>query len=61
MVAKYDDQIVGDRAKLDAKIEKLAERDGGQHKKQDHMLIQLESMNTAINEIKIREIAQGRR
>ena len=61
VVAKYDDQIVGDRAKLDAKIEKLAERVGGLDKKQDHMLIQLESMNTAINEIKIREIAQGRR
>tara|TARA_R100001594_G_C3860771_1_gene220877 strand:- start:125 stop:505 length:381 start_codon:yes stop_codon:yes gene_type:complete len=61
VVAKYDDQIVGDRDKLERKIEKLADRVESLDKKTDHMLISMESLSSAINEIKIREIAQGRR
>lgn len=61
VVAKYDDQIVGDRDKLERKIEKLSDRVESLDKKTDHMLISMESLSNAINEIKIREIAQGRR
>lgn len=61
VVAKYDDQIVGDRDKLQRKIEKLADRVESLDKKTDHMLISMDSLSNAINEIKIREIAQGRR
>lgn len=61
VVAKYDDQIVGDRDKLERKIEKLADRVESLDKKTDHMLISMDSLSNAINEIKIREIAQGRR
>ncbi len=61
VVAKYDEQIVGDRDKLERKIEKLADRVESLDKKTDHMLISMDSLSNAINEIKIREIAQGRR
>ena len=61
VVAKYDDQIVGDRDKLERKIEKLGDKVESLDKKTDHMLISMDSLSNAINEIKIREIAQGRR
>lgn len=61
VVAKYDDQIVGDRDKLERKIEKLADKVESLDKKTDHMLISMDSLSSAIAEIKIREIAQGRR
>ena len=61
VVAKYDDQIVGDRASLQSRIEKLSDKLGDLAQKQDHMMIQIEGLAATINEIKIREIAQGRR
>ena len=61
VVAKYDDQIIGDRDKLERKIEKLADKVESLDKKTDHMLISMDSLSSAIAEIKIREIAQGRR
>ena len=61
VVAKYDDQIIGDRDKLERKIEKLADKVESLDKKTDHMLISMESLSSAIAEIKLREIAHGRR
>ena len=61
VVAKYDDKIVGDRAQLQGKIAELATGLSGLEQKSDHMLLQLESLGAAVQEIKMREIAQGRR
>ena len=61
VVAKYDDKIVGDRAQLQGKIAELATGLAGLEQKSDHMLLQLESLGAAVQEIKMREIAQGRR
>jgi hypothetical protein len=61
VVVKYDDKIVGDRQQLQGKIAELAAGLLNLEKKSDHMLIQLESLGAAVQEIKMREIAQGRR
>lgn len=61
VVVKYDDKIVGDRQQLQGKIAELAAGLLNLEKKSDHMLIQLESLGSAVQEIKMREIAQGRR
>ena len=61
VVAKYDDKIVGDRQQLQGKIAELAAGLLNVEKKSDHMLNQLESLGSAVQEIKMREIAQGRR
>ena len=61
VVAKYDDKIIGDRAQLQGKIAELATGLAGLEQKSDHMLLQLESLGAAVQEIKMREIAQGRR
>jgi hypothetical protein len=61
VVTKYDEKIIGDRAQLQQKIAELGAGLGALEKKSDHMLIQLESLGQAVSEIKMREIAQGRR
>ena len=58
VVAKYDDQIIGDRDKLERKIEKLADKVESLDKKTDHMLISMDSLSSAIAEIKIRDNPQ---